>query len=204
MNPGGSVKDRAALFLVHDAEKRGSLAPGGTVVEGTAGNTGVGLAHVCRSKAYKCVIFMPETQSKEKIDLLRMLGADVRPVKAVPFSDPENYNHQAKRYAESLPNAIWTDQFDNVCSFTLSSFLHVNMYATRSRDWEFCRSRTDKPTLKPRGLRSGSKLKADWMHLYVQLELVGRWLESPPTSRNNLKGASNATLQILQAPFSTR
>ena len=114
MNPGGSVKDRAALFLVQDAETKGLLKPGGTVVEGTAGNTGVGLAHVCRAKGYQCVIYMPETQSKEKIELLLMLGADVRPVPAVPFTDPNNYNHQAKRYAESIPNAIWTNQFDNV------------------------------------------------------------------------------------------
>jgi cysteine synthase len=80
MSPGGSVKDRAALYLVKDAEETGLIRPGGTVVEGTAGNTGIGLAHVCRSKGYKCVIYMPDTQSQEKIDLLRMLGADVRPV----------------------------------------------------------------------------------------------------------------------------
>lgn len=80
MSPGGSVKDRAALYLVKDAEEKGLIRPGGTVVEGTAGNTGIGLAHVCRSKGYKCVIYMPDTQSQEKIDLLRMLGADVRPV----------------------------------------------------------------------------------------------------------------------------
>ena len=80
MSPGGSIKDRAALFLVKDAEEKGLIRPGGTVVEGTAGNTGIGLAHVCRSKGYKCVIYMPDTQSQEKIDLLRMLGADVRPV----------------------------------------------------------------------------------------------------------------------------
>ncbi|KAJ3372763.1 Cysteine synthase 1 [Kappamyces sp. JEL0680] len=116
MNPGGSVKDRAALYVVEDAEKRGLLKPGGTVVEGTAGNTGIGLAHVCRSKGYKCVIYMPNTQSIEKIDLLRMLGADVRPVPAVAFTNPENYNHQAKNYAASVPNAVWTNQFDNVAN----------------------------------------------------------------------------------------
>ncbi|CAG8568655.1 9653_t:CDS:2 [Paraglomus brasilianum] len=113
MNPGGSVKDRAALYVVKDAEERGLLKSGGTVVEGTAGNTGIGLAHVCRSKGYKCVIYMPNTQSQEKIDLLRMLGAEVYPVPAVPFEDPANYNHQAKRHAENLPNAVWTNQFDN-------------------------------------------------------------------------------------------
>ncbi|CAD6581233.1 MAG: Cysteine synthase 1 [Tremellales sp. Tagirdzhanova-0007] len=113
MSPGGSVKDRAALFLVKDAEEKGLIRPGGTVVEGTAGNTGIGLAHVCRSKGYKCVIYMPDTQSQEKIDLLRMLGADVRPVPAVAYDNPMNYNHQAARYAETLPNAVWTNQFDN-------------------------------------------------------------------------------------------
>lgn len=115
-NPGGSVKDRAALGLVTNAEKQGLLKPGGTVVEGTAGNTGIGLAHVCRAKGYKCVIYMPNTQSQEKIDLLLMLGADVRPVPAVAYENPLNYNHQAKEYAESLPNAVWTNQFDNVAN----------------------------------------------------------------------------------------
>nr|WPS94674.1 cysteine synthase [Naematelia aurantialba] len=113
MSPGGSVKDRAALYLVKDAEENDQIRPGGTVVEGTAGNTGIGLAHVCRSKGYKCVIYMPDTQSQEKIDLLRMLGADVRPVPAVAFDNPQNYNHQAARYAASLDNAVWTNQFDN-------------------------------------------------------------------------------------------
>ncbi|KAL2915849.1 Cysteine synthase 1 [Polyrhizophydium stewartii] len=116
MNPGGSVKDRAALYVVQDAERRGLLKPGGTVVEGTAGNTGIGLAHVCRAKGYKCVIYMPNTQSKEKIDLLRMLGADVRPVPAVPFTDPANYNHQAREFAATLDNAVWTNQFDNTAN----------------------------------------------------------------------------------------
>lgn len=115
-NPGGSVKDRAALYVVQDAEKRGLLKPGGTVVEGTAGNTGIGLAHVCRSKGYNLVIYMPNTQSQGKIDLLRLLGADVRPVPAVAFENPENYNHQAARYAESLENAVWTNQFDNTAN----------------------------------------------------------------------------------------
>lgn len=115
-NPGGSVKDRAALYVVKDAEERGLLQPGGTVVEGTAGNTGIGLAHVCRSKGYRLVIYMPNTQSQGKIDLLRLLGAEVFPVPAVAFSDPENYNHQAKRHAEKLDNAVWTNQFDNTAN----------------------------------------------------------------------------------------
>ncbi|KAL8835691.1 MAG: hypothetical protein Q9170_003230 [Blastenia crenularia] len=115
-NPGGSVKDRAALFVVKDAEEKGQLRPGGTVVEGTAGNTGIGLAHVCRSKGYKLVIYMPNTQSQGKIDLMRLLGAEVFPVPAVAFENPENYNHQAKRHAERLDNAVWTNQFDNIAN----------------------------------------------------------------------------------------
>ncbi|XP_044183185.1 cysteine synthase 1-like [Acropora millepora] len=114
LNPGGSVKDRAALYLIKEAEEKGLIKPGGTVVEGTAGNTGIGLAHICLAKGYKCVIYMPDTQSQEKIDILNTLGADVRPVPAVPFDDPMNYNHQARRFAEGIENAIWTNQFDNI------------------------------------------------------------------------------------------
>jgi cysteine synthase A len=115
-NPGGSVKDRAALYVIKDAEERGLLRPGGTVVEGTAGNTGIGLAHVCRSKGYQLVIYMPNTQSQGKVDLLRLLGAKVYPVPAVPFENPENYNHQAKRHVEGMDNAVWTNQFDNTAN----------------------------------------------------------------------------------------
>ncbi|KAJ7072393.1 tryptophan synthase beta subunit-like PLP-dependent enzyme [Mycena amicta] len=115
-NPGGSVKDRAALGLVQDAEEKGLLKPGGTVVEGTAGNTGIGLAHVCRARGYKCVIFMPDTQSQEKIDLLRMLGAEVHAVPAVAYEHPQNYNHRARDYAKEQVNAIWTNQFDNTAN----------------------------------------------------------------------------------------
>lgn len=115
-NPGGSVKDRAALYVVKNAEDLGLLKPGGTVVEGTAGNTGIGLAHVCRSKGYKCVIYMPNTQSQGKVDLLRLLGAEVYPVPAVAFDNAENYNHQAKRHADKLDNAVWTNQFDNIAN----------------------------------------------------------------------------------------
>ena len=115
-NPGGSVKDRAALYVVQDAEERGLLRAGGTVVEGTAGNTGIGLAHVCRCKGYRLVIYMPDTQSQGKIDLLRLLGAEVHPVPAVAFDNPENYNHQARRHAERLDNAVWTNQFDNTAN----------------------------------------------------------------------------------------
>ncbi len=114
LNPGGSVKDRAALYIVQDAERRGLLGSGGAVVEGTAGNTGIGLAHICAARGYRCVIVIPETQSPEKMDLLRALGAQVRAVPAVPYRDPNNYVKLAGRLAQELPNAIWANQFDNV------------------------------------------------------------------------------------------
>ncbi|AST34253.2 cysteine synthase A (plasmid) [Ralstonia solanacearum] len=114
LNPGGSVKDRAALYIIRDAEQRGALQPGGTVVEGTAGNTGIGLAHLCAARGYRCVIVIPETQSPEKMDLLRVLGAEVRPVPAVPYKDPNNYQKIAGRLAQETDNAIWANQFDNL------------------------------------------------------------------------------------------
>ena len=113
LNPGGSVKDRAALYIIADAERRGTLKSGGTVVEGTAGNTGIGLAHICAARGYRCVIVIQETQSKEKMDLLRVLGAEVRTVPAVPYADPNNYQKVAGRLAQELDNAIWANQFDN-------------------------------------------------------------------------------------------
>lgn len=120
-NPGGSVKDRAALAIVEDAEKRGLLRPGGVIVEGTAGNTGIGLALVGNVRGYRTVIVMPETQSQEKKDMLRLVGAELRLVPAVPYKDPNNYVKVAGRLAEELaksePNgAIWANQFDNVAN----------------------------------------------------------------------------------------
>ncbi|HTT10365.1 MAG TPA: cysteine synthase A [Burkholderiaceae bacterium] len=114
LNPGGSVKDRAALYIVRDAERRGTLKPGGTVVEGTAGNTGIGLAHICAARGYRCVIVIPDSQSPEKMELLRTLGAEVRPVPPRPYADDDNYQKIAGRLAASLPNAIWANQFDNI------------------------------------------------------------------------------------------
>ncbi|MCY7392486.1 MAG: cysteine synthase A [Leptolyngbyaceae cyanobacterium CAN_BIN12] len=116
LNPGGSVKDRAALYIIQDAEERGLLKPGGTVVEGTAGNTGIGLAHICNAKGYKCLIIIPETQSQEKIDLLRTLGAEVRTVPAVPYKDPNNYVRLSGTIASELDNAVWANQFDNLAN----------------------------------------------------------------------------------------
>jgi len=121
LNPGGSVKDRAALAIVQDAEAKGLLRPGGTIVEGTAGNTGIGLALVGNALGYRTVIVMPETQSQEKKDFLRLIGADLRLVPAVPYRDPGNYVRYSERLAAELaetePNgAIWANQFDNVAN----------------------------------------------------------------------------------------
>lgn len=113
MSAGGSVKDRAALWMIQRAEARGELQPGGTVVEGTAGNTGIGLVHVCNARGYKTVIYMPDNQSQEKVDLLNTLGAEVRVVKTVPYKDEANYQKQAGRFAASIEGAIWANQFDN-------------------------------------------------------------------------------------------
>ncbi|HEV2228359.1 MAG TPA: cysteine synthase A [Steroidobacteraceae bacterium] len=116
MNPGGSVKDRAAAAIVADAERRGQLRPGGIVVEGTAGNTGIGLAHVCNARGYRCIIVMPDNQSPEKYRLLEMLGAEVHKVPVVPYSNPNQYQKVAQRLAASLPGAIWSNQFDNTAN----------------------------------------------------------------------------------------
>ena len=119
LNPGQSVKDRPALGIVRDAEASGALKPGGTIVEGTAGNTGIGLAVVGKALGYKVVIVMPRTQSQEKKDAIRLLGAQLIEVDAVPYANPNNYQHFSRRLAEDLntsePNgAIWANQFDNV------------------------------------------------------------------------------------------
>jgi len=115
-NPGASVKDRAALWIVRDAEQRGELKPGGTIVEGTAGNTGIGLALVANALGYKTIIVMPETQSREKMDTLRALGAELVLVPAAPFSNPGHFVHTSRRLAEETPGAIWANQFDNTAN----------------------------------------------------------------------------------------
>jgi cysteine synthase A len=137
MNPGGSVKDRAARAIVLDAERRGQLEPGGTVVEGTAGNTGIGLAHVCNARGYRCVIVIPDNQSAEKFALLGALGAEVRRVKTVPYSDPNHYQKTAGRLAQELPNAIWANQFDN----TVNRRAHLE--TTGPEIWEQTSGRID-------------------------------------------------------------
>jgi len=115
MNPGGSVKDRAGLAIIEAAERDGTLKPGGTIVEGTAGNTGIGLTLVANARGYKSVIVMPETQSQEKIEFLRMIGADLRLVPAKPYRDPGNYVHVSQRLAAEL-GAVWANQFDNLAN----------------------------------------------------------------------------------------
>jgi cysteine synthase len=115
LNPGGSVKDRAALYILLDAEKRGLLKPGGTIVEGTAGNTGIGLALVGNARGYRTVIVIPETQSQEKKDMLRLCGAELREVPAVPYKDSNNYVHVSERLAKEL-GAFWANQWDNTAN----------------------------------------------------------------------------------------
>ncbi|MBB4618777.1 cysteine synthase A [Sphingomonas abaci] len=115
-NPGASVKDRAALAIIEDAEERGALLPGGTIVEGTAGNTGIGLALVANAKGYRTVIVMPETQSREKMDTLRALGAELVLVPAAPYSSPCHFVHTSRRLAEETPGAVWANQFDNIAN----------------------------------------------------------------------------------------
>jgi cysteine synthase A len=142
MNPGGSVKDRAALGIVRDAEARGTLRPGGIIVEGTAGNTGIGLALVGNALGYRTVIVMPNTQSREKVDTLRAYGAEVRLVPAVPYKDPGNYVHASRRVAEELAathpaGALWANQFDNIANF------HWHLQTTGPEIWEQTGGRID-------------------------------------------------------------
>jgi cysteine synthase A len=113
MNPGGSVKDRAALALIEDAERSGALRPGGTIVEGTAGNTGVGLVLCGAARGYRSIFIVPDNFSHEKTDLLKTLGAEVRRVPPKPYKDPENFQHIARRTAEAIEGGWWANQFDN-------------------------------------------------------------------------------------------
>ena len=116
LNPGQSVKDRAALSIIRAAEADGSLKPRGIVVEGTAGNTGIGLAMVCSALGYRCKIVMPRTQSKEKKDAVKLLGAELIEVDAVPYTNPNNYVHFSEKLAQDTPGAIWANQFDNTAN----------------------------------------------------------------------------------------
>lgn len=115
-NPGGSVKDRAALYIIRDAEARGELQPGGTVVEGTAGNTGIGIALVANALGYRTIIVMPDNQSQEKMDTLRALGAELVTVPPTKYADPNHFQHVSRRMAEETEGAIWAGQFDNTAN----------------------------------------------------------------------------------------
>ena len=137
LNPGGSVKDRAALGILRAAERSGELRPGGTVVEGTAGNTGIGLAHLCNALGYRALIVIPDTQSAEKIGLLRSLGAEVRTVPAVPYADPNNYVRLSGRIAAETPGAIWANQFDNLAN------RRAHFETTGPEIWEQCDGKVD-------------------------------------------------------------
>src|SRR5688500_9104932 len=142
MNPGGSVKDRAALFIIDDAVRRGELRPGGVIVEGTAGNTGIGLALVGNAMGFRTVIVIPETQSLEKKDMLRLAGAELIEVPAVPYANPNNYvkvsGRLAERLAASEPNgAIWANQFDNVAN------RQAHIEGTGPEIWEQTEGRVD-------------------------------------------------------------
>ena len=136
-NPGASVKDRAALWIVRDAEANGTLEPGGTIVEGTAGNTGIGLALVANALGYKTIIVMPETQSREKMDTLRALGAELVLVPAAPFSNPGHFVHTSRRLAEETEGAVWANQFDN----TANRKAHIE--GTAPEIWEQMEHRID-------------------------------------------------------------
>ena len=136
-NPGASVKDRAALAIVEDAEERGLLQPGGTIVDGTAGNTGIGIALVANAKGYRTIIVMPETQSREKMDTLRALGAELVLVPAAPFSSPCHFVHTSRRIAEETPGAVWANQFDN----TANRRAHIT--GTAEEIWEQMEGRID-------------------------------------------------------------
>jgi cysteine synthase len=136
-NPGASVKDRAALFIVRDAEAQGLLKPGGTIVEGTAGNTGIGLALVANALGYKTIIVMPETQSQEKKDTLRALGAELVLVPAAPYANPGHFVHTSRRIAEETENAVWANQFDNIAN------RRAHIETTAEEIWEQMDGRVD-------------------------------------------------------------
>ena len=136
-NPGASVKDRAALWIIRDAEARGELKPGGTVVEGTAGNTGIGIALVANALGYKTIIVMPDNQSREKMDTLRALGAELVLVPPTKFSDPNHFVHTSRRLAQETPGAVWANQFDNVAN------RRAHIETTAPEIWEQLEGRID-------------------------------------------------------------
>jgi cysteine synthase A len=137
LNPGGSVKDRAAKGIIADAERRGVLKAGGTIVEGTAGNTGIGIATLAGERGYKVLLTLPDDQAQEKYDLLDALGAELKLVPAVPFANPNHFYHTARRLAEELPNAFWANQFENPAN----GDFHAE--TTGPEIWEQCGGKID-------------------------------------------------------------
>jgi cysteine synthase A len=173
MNPGGSVKDRAALAIISAAEARGELAAGGIVVEGTAGNTGIGLAHLCNERGYRCVIVMPDNQSPAKYQMLEMLGAEVHRVPAVPYSNPNQYQKVAARLAASLTGAIWSNQFDNVAN------REAHLTTTGPEIWEQAGGRID-AFVAASG--TGGTFSGISAYLHAQARTVRCVLADPPGS----------------------
>ncbi len=169
-NPGASVKDRAALYIVRDAEARGELKAGGTVVEGTAGNTGIGIALVANALGYKTVIVMPDNQSKEKMDTLRALGAQLVLVPPTKFADPNHFVHTSRRIAEETDNAIWANQFDNVAN------RRAHIEGTAAEIWSQMEGRIDGFTC---AVGTGGTLAGVGMGLKAQDENVRIALTDP-------------------------
>jgi cysteine synthase len=155
LNPGGSVKDRAALYILLDAEKRGLLERGGTVVEGTAGNTGIGLALVGNARGYRTVIVIPETQSEEKKAMLRLCGAELREVPAVPYRNPANYVHVSERLAKEM-GAFWANQWDNTAN------REAHIFGTGPEIWAQTEGKVDAFTC---AIGTGGTLAGVAMHL---------------------------------------
>lgn len=173
MNGGGSVKDRPALYLIREAVNSEKLRPGGTIIEGTAGNTGIGLAHMCNSMGFKCIFFMPDIMSQEKIDLLRTLGAEVRPVPVAPWSDPANYCNQAEALAKSMDNAYWTHQFDNLAN------KRSHYETTGPEIWKDTNGTVDAVVL---GTGTGGTLAGVSTYLKEQNQDIKAFLVDPPGS----------------------
>ena len=165
LNPGQSVKDRAALGIVTAAEADGTLRPGGTIVEGTAGNTGIGLAMVGRAKGYRVKIVIPRTQSQEKKDAIKLLGAELIEVDAVPYADPNNYVHASKRLAEETDGAVWANQFDNTAN------REAHRKTTGPEIWQQTEGRVDGFTC---AVGSGGTLAGVGMALKARAKEAGR------------------------------
>ena len=187
MNPGALVKDRAALWIVRDAEARGELKPGGTVVEGTAGNTGIGLALVANARGYKTIIVMPDNQSKEKMDTLRALGAELVLVPPTKFSNPGHFVHTSRRLAEEADNAIWPNQFDNIAN------RRAHIESTAPEIWEQMDGRVDGFTC---AVGTGGTLAGIALGLKERDERVSIALTDPP-------GALAFRVGLSTPPFGT-